>query len=110
MSLARTIPDSNLLSDGKLEVEKLVALSIFYAHHLFMQILDGKNHAGGRYERFIRDMILDLLNGEETRWGILNWPPIPSLNLPSASQCEAANSAFITRLRAFVDGFIQTAI
>ncbi len=46
-----------------------------------MQILDGKNHAGGRYERFIRDMILDLLNGEETRWGILNWPPIPSLNL-----------------------------
>jgi len=75
-----------------------------------MQILDGKNHAGGRYERFIRDMILDLLNGEETRWGILNWPPIPGLNLPSASQCEAANSAFITRLRAFVDGFIQTGI
>ena len=75
-----------------------------------MQILDGKNHAGGRYERFIRDMILALLNGEETRWGILNWPPIPSLNLPNASQCEAANSAFITRLRAFVDGFIQTGI
>jgi len=75
-----------------------------------MQILDGKNHAGGRYDRFIRDMILDLLNGMETRWGILNWPPIPDLNLPSASQCEAANSAFITRLRAFVDGFIQTGI
>jgi hypothetical protein len=55
-------------------------------------------------------MILDLLNGEETRWGILNWPPIPGLNLPSASQCEAANSAFVTRLRAFVDGFIQTGI
>jgi hypothetical protein len=75
-----------------------------------MQILDGKNHAGGSYERFIRDMILDLLNGEETRWGILNWPPIPGLNLPSAPQCEAADSAFITRLRAFVDGFIQTGI
>jgi hypothetical protein len=74
-----------------------------------MEILDSKNHAGGRYERFIRDMILDLLNGEATRWGILNWP-IPALNLPSASQCEAANSAFITRLRAFVDGFIQTGI
>jgi hypothetical protein len=88
----------------------LVALNSFYAHHLFMQILDGKNHAGGRYERFIRDMILALLNGEETRWGILNWPPIPGPNLPSASQCEAANSAFITRLRAFVDGFIQTGI
>jgi len=55
-------------------------------------------------------MILNLINGEETRWGILNWPPIPSLNLPSASQCEAANFAFITRLRAFVDGFIQTGI
>jgi hypothetical protein len=89
---------------------ELVALSASYAHHLCMQILDGKNHAGGRYERFIRDMILALLNGEETRWGILNWPPIPSLNLPNASQCEAANSAFITRLRAFVDGFIQTGI
>ena len=73
-----------------------------------MQVLDGKNHAGGRYERFIRDMILDLLNGEQTRWGLLNWPPIPNLNLPSASQREAADSAFITRLRAFVDGFIQT--
>lgn len=89
---------------------ELVALMYFYAHHLFMQILDGKNHAGGRYERFIRDMILAFLNGEATRWGILNWPPIPGLNLPSASQCEAANSAFITRLRAFVDGFIQTGI
>jgi hypothetical protein len=55
-------------------------------------------------------MILDLLNGEETRWGILNWPPFPGLNLPNASQCEAANSAFITRLRALVDGFIQTGI
>jgi hypothetical protein len=75
-----------------------------------MQILDGKNHAGGRYERFIRDMILDLLNGEETRWGVLNWPPIPSLKLPGASQCEAASLAFIIRLRAFVDGFIQTGI
>ena len=74
-----------------------------------MQILDGKNHAGGRYERFIEDMVLDLLNGEEIPWGILN-RPIPGLNLPSASQCEAANSAFITRLRAFVDGFIQTGI
>jgi hypothetical protein len=75
-----------------------------------MQILDGKNPARGRYERFIRDMILDLLNGEETRWGILAWPPIPELKLPSASECEAANSAFITRLRAFVDGFIQSGI
>ena len=34
-----------------------------------MQILDGKNHAGGRYQRFIRDMILYLLNGEETPMG-----------------------------------------
>jgi len=75
-----------------------------------MKILDGKNHAGGRYERFVRDLILYFLNGEETKWGVLNWPPFPGLNLPSASECEAANSAFITRLRAFVDGFIQTGI
>lgn len=74
-----------------------------------MEILDGKSHAGGRYDRFIRDKILDLLNGQEISWGVLNWP-ILSLNLPSASQCEAANAAFITRLRAFVDGFIQTGI
>lgn len=75
-----------------------------------MQILDGKNHAGGRYERFFRDFILNLLNGDETRWGILSWPQIPNLNLPSASECEAANFAFIVRLRAFVDAFIRTGI
>lgn len=55
-------------------------------------------------------MIVDLLNGEETRWGALNRPPIPDRKLPSPSQCEAANLAFIIRLRAFVDGFIQTGI
>ena len=110
MCLARPISHANVLPGGELEVVDLVALSAFYAHHLFMQILDGKNHAGGRYERFIRDLILAFLNGEETRWGDLNWPPIPNQNLPSASQCEAANSAFITRLRAFVDGFIRTGI
>jgi len=98
------------LPNEKPEVVELVALSASYAHHLFMQILDGKNHAGGRYERFIRNQILDLLNGDETRWGMLNWPAIPNLNLPSTAQCEAANSAFIVRLRAFVDGFIQTGI
>ena len=99
-----------VLLNAEIKEVELVAPEHFYAHHLFMEILDGKNHAGGRYERFIRDMILDLLNGEETRWGILNWPPIPNLKLPSASQREAANSAFIIRLRAFVDGFIQTGI
>jgi len=109
MCLAQPNSHTNVLPNGELKVVELVALSAFYAHHLFMEILDGKNHAGGRYERFIRDMILALLNGEETRWGILNWP-IPNLNLPSAPQCEAANSAFIIRLRAFVDGFIQTGI
>jgi len=101
---------ANVPLDGEPKVVKLVAPMTFYAHHLFMQILDGKNHVEGRYERFIRDLILDLLNGEETRWGMLNWPPIPGLNLPSPSQCEAANSAFIIRLRAFVDGFIRTGI
>lgn len=75
-----------------------------------MQVYDGKDHSGGRYERFLRDMIVDLLNGEETRWGILNWPPIPNLKLPSALRRKAANSAFIFRLRGFVDGFIQTGI
>jgi hypothetical protein len=75
-----------------------------------MQVYDGKDHTGGRYERFLRDRIVDLLNGEETRWGILNWPPIPNLKLPSALRRKAANSSFILRLRAFVDGFIQTGI
>ena len=110
MCTARLIHTANTLSDGKPKGVELVALKVFYAHHLSMQILDGKNHAGGRYERFIRDMVLDLLNGEETRWGVLNWPSIPDVKLPSASQCEAANLAFIIRLRAFVDGFIQTGI
>src|ERR1700722_514607 len=75
-----------------------------------MQILDGKNHAGGRYERFFRDWILALLNGEETHWGHLSWPRIPEVSLPSESECEAAGVAFFIRLRAFVDGFIQTGI
>ena len=75
-----------------------------------MQILDGKNHAGGRYERFFRDLILDLLNGEETHWGVLAWSRIPELDLPSESECEAASAAFFIRLRAFVDGFLQTGI
>src|SRR5579862_3711092 len=75
-----------------------------------MQILDGKNHAGGRYERFFRDLILDFLNSEETNWGVLSWPRIPELNLPSESECEAASVAFFVRLRAFVDGFLQTGI
>lgn len=75
-----------------------------------MQIYDGKNHAGGRYERFFRDLILDLLNGEEKYWGLLAWPRIPELNLPSEAECEAASAAFYVRLRAFVDGFLQTGI
>ncbi len=75
-----------------------------------MQILDGKNHVGGRYERFFRDLIVDLLNGDEKRWGVLAWPRIPELNLPSESLCAAASVAFFARLRAFVDGFLQTGI
>ena len=75
-----------------------------------MQILDGKNHAGGRYERFFRDLIIDLLNGDEPRWSVLAWPRIPELKLPSESECEAASAAFLFRLRAFVDGFLQTGI
>lgn len=75
-----------------------------------MQILDGKNHAGGRYERFFRDLIIDLLNGDEPRWSVLALPRIPELNLPSESECEAASAAFFIRLRAFVDGFLQTGI
>jgi len=75
-----------------------------------VQIYDGKNHAGGMYERFFRDLILGFLNGEETHWGLLSWPRLPELNLPSESECEAASAAFFTRLRAFVDGFLQTGI
>jgi len=75
-----------------------------------VQILDGKNHAGGRYERFFRDLIIDLLNGDEPRWGVLAWPRIPQLNLPSEPECEAASAAFFIRLRALVDGFLQTGI
>jgi hypothetical protein len=76
-----------------------------------MQIFDGKNHAGGHYhQRYFRDLIVDLLNGEDTHWGILAWPGIPELNLPSESECKAASAAFLIRLRAFVDGFLQTGI
>jgi hypothetical protein len=53
MCIARPLHTNNDLSNGNPEVVELVALNAFYAHHLFMQVLDGKNHAGGRYERFI---------------------------------------------------------
>jgi len=99
---------ANVLPNAELKGVELVAPQDFYAHHLLMQIFDGKNHAGGHWERFIRDMILDLLNGEETRWGILAWPRIPEFNLPSEAECEAASATFFIRLRAFVDGFIKT--
>jgi hypothetical protein len=72
-----------------------------------VQILDGKNHAGGHYERLFRDLILEFLNGEATHWGVLSWPRIPELNLPSESECEAASVAFFIRLRAFVNGFLH---
>ena len=75
-----------------------------------MQIYDGKNHAGGAYERFFQGLNLDLLNSVEAHWGILAYPRTPELNLPSEAECEAAASAFCTRLRAFVDGFILTGI
>jgi hypothetical protein len=75
-----------------------------------MQIYDGKNHAGGRYERFFREWIIDLLNRDDPRWSPLAWPRVPELNLPSESECEAASAAFFIRLRAFVDGFLQTGI
>jgi hypothetical protein len=68
--VAQSVHTPHALLPGGLKVVELVAISIFYAHHLYVQILDGKNHTGGRYERFFRDLILDLLNGEETHWGV----------------------------------------
>jgi hypothetical protein len=76
----------------------------------FVQIFDGKNHAGGHYERYFRDFIIDLLNGDDPHWGTLAWPRFPELNLPSAVECEGACTAFLIRLRAYVDGFLQTGI
>jgi hypothetical protein len=73
-----------------------------------MQILDGKNHRGRRYEKFFESLIVDLLNGKSKHWGALEWanPEKPR----TVEEVATATGIFQTQLRALVDEFIQTGI
>jgi hypothetical protein len=71
-----------------------------------VEILDGKDHRGGRYERFFGSLIVDFLNGKgmhRIAMAALRWAATPE-------EMATAEVTFQTELRALVDGFIQTGV
>jgi hypothetical protein len=73
-----------------------------------MQVLDGKNHCGGVWEKFFEELIVALLNGTWKHWGVLEWA---NLEQPlTEAEMMAATAIFQTQLRDLVDAFIQTGI
>ena len=72
-----------------------------------MQILDGKNHQRGGYEKVALDIILELLNTGRY-WGWLNFVPTSANYAPEA--IVRADSVFLTTLRALVDQWIDSGI
>lgn len=72
-----------------------------------MQILDGKNHRRGAYEKVALDLILHvLLTGKH--WGSLDFPGA-SQNYPSGDK-ERARTMFLNTFRALVDQWIDSGI
>lgn len=72
-----------------------------------MQILDGKNHQRGAYERIALDRILRVLNTGR-HWGYLDLP-MAAESYTQETICRA-NETFLTTLRAFVDQWIESGI
>jgi hypothetical protein len=77
-------------------------------HHLFMKILDGKNHDGGAWEKFFEELLVALLNGTWKHWGFLEWanPEKP----PTEAEMTGASVIFQSQLHDLLDAFIQTGI
>lgn len=72
-----------------------------------MQILDGKDHHRGRYEKFVGDMVVHYLNGGG-HWGTLDWAH-PG-NSSNAEVLERATTTFQKTLRELVDQLIETGV
>jgi len=72
-----------------------------------MQILDGKNHQRGAYEKIALDLISGLLNGGRY-WGWLISPATAKNYTPE--EILRADAAFLTTLRALVDQWIDSGI
>ncbi len=72
-----------------------------------MQILDGKNHQRGAFEKVALDVIVGLLNTGKY-WGWISFPPTSSNYTPE--QIRLADTAFLTTLRALVDQWINSGI
>jgi len=72
-----------------------------------MQILDGKNHCHGAYEKFVLDWIVELLNTGR-HWGFLDVSPMAQ-NYSSAV-LQRADAEFLKTLRALVDQWIASGI
>lgn len=72
-----------------------------------MQVLDGKDHRGGRYERFVGDLVVDLLNGGKW-WNHLEYTQ-PGAG-PNPEAIGGLNLIFSTTLRELVDQYIRTGV
>jgi len=72
-----------------------------------MQILDGKNHGRGGYEKFALDMIVELLNTGQ-HWGWLSSPINAKNYTPEA--LHRADVVFLTTFRGLVDQWIDSGI
>lgn len=70
-----------------------------------MQILDGKNHRRGAYEKSVGERVVHYLNGGK-HWGHLDF--VPDAHAPEA--IEGANVLFLTTLQALVDQWIDSGI
>lgn len=70
---------------------------------LHMRILDGKNHKGAAYERFVGDLLVYYLNGGRM-WGFLDFPG----NELDEETRERTNATFVTTRRELTDELIRT--
>src|SRR5882672_1320351 len=72
-----------------------------------MQILDGKNHQHGAFEKIALDRIIGLLNSGKY-WGWLDAPITAKNYAPEA--ILAADATFLATLRTLVDRWIDSGI
>ncbi len=72
-----------------------------------MDILDGKNHHRGLYEKYVLCLVVELLNTGR-HWGRLSHPIVAQSYSPDA--LRRADAAFLTTFRALIDQWIDSGI
>jgi hypothetical protein len=72
-----------------------------------MEILDGKNHRRGAYEKFVLGMTVERLNNGR-HWGWLDHPHVAKNYTPEG--ILRANATFLKTLRALVDQWIESGV